>query len=166
MTRTTIIAALLACACAAAQPMPQEGLHACLPRDPLQRVAARALRGDFGKLKPWQAKGYLRAQQQHVTVQGRAWVTSYYPAEGFPRGQHCQSGIGVSERSAAIRLCDWQKYRGQWVWTAAYGIRVVEDTGANSNHGAALRHGADLWLDYWMQRANNTNPVTPFAFIK
>jgi len=157
---------LLALAVLAAAPALQQAADACLPEDPLQRCATKALRGDYGPLKPWQRDGYAAALAQGTTVQGRAWVTSYYPAEGFPRGQHCRSGIGVSERSAAVRSCDWTKHRGQWVWTAAYGIRVVEDTGANSNHRAALRHGADLWLDYWFPRARNGNPVTPFAFIR
>ena len=137
-----------------------------LPADLLQRCATKALRGDFGKLKSWQRAGYAAALQHGATVQGRAWTTSYYPSEGFPRGQHCRSGIGVSERSAAVRSCDWRKCRGCYVWTAAYGIRVVEDTGANSNHGVACRKGADIWLDYWFPRARNANPVTPYAFIR
>jgi len=117
-------------------------------------------------LKPWQKSGYQAALAQGVTVQGRAWCTSYYEAEGFPRGQGTRSGIGVSERSAAVTRDTWQQHRGQWVWTAAYGIRVVEDTGANSNRAAARRHGASIWLDYWWPRSRNRNPVTLYAFIR
>ena len=136
-----------------------------LPHDPFQRVAIKALRGDYGQLRPWQKAGYASGLAQGVTVQGTAWVTSYYPAEGFRRGKATRSGIGVSERSAAVTRDTWYQRRGQWVWTQSYGIRVVEDTGANFNRAAAHKHGASIWLDYWWPVPHNRNPVTAYAFI-
>jgi len=134
-----------------------------LPTDPLQRCATKALRGDFGKLKFWQAKGYQTAITKGVTVQGKAWVTSYYPQEGFRRGKPTRSGIGVTERSAAVQRRDWQRHRGDYVWTQAYGLRIVEDTGANSNTRVAKNRGANIWLDYWFPRPYRANPVTSYA---
>jgi len=134
-----------------------------LPQDPLQRCATKALRGDFGTIKPWQAKGYRAALTEGVTVQGKAWVTSYYPQEGFWRGKPTRSGIGVTERSAAVQRRDWQRHRGAYVWTQAYGLRIVEDTGANSNTRVARNRGAGIWLDYWFPRPYRANPVTKYA---
>lgn len=140
-----------------------DGPATTLPTDPLQRAATKALRGDFGPLKPWQRNGYAAALKRGVTVQGKAWVTSYYPSEGFWPGKPTRSGIGVSLRSAAVCRREWQSLRGRWVWTAAYGLRVIEDTGANSNHKYAARKGADRWLDFYFLRNHPANPVTPFA---
>lgn len=134
-----------------------------LPEDPLQRCAHKALRGDYGRLQPWQRRGYELARRTGATIQGRAWVTSYYPSEGFRRGQSTRSGVGVSARSAAVARHRWARLRGRYVWTAAYGLRVIEDTGANRNDQVARRKGADLWLDYWFPHPRNQNPVTGYA---
>lgn len=136
-----------------------------LPTDPLQRCAHRALRGDFGRIHQWQGDGYRAAIASGATVQGTAWVTSYYPSEGFVEGQCTRSGNGVSLRSAAVRRADWRQRRGQYIWTAAYGIRIVEDTGADRNQRIAQRRGAEIWLDYWFRGPKRGNPVTPYAFI-
>ena len=134
-----------------------------LPSDPFQRTAVKALRGDFGKLKPWQVSGYKAGLTAGVTVQGLAWVTSYYPQEGFYRGKGTRSRVGVSERSAAVSRATWAQRRGMYVWTAAYGIRIIEDSGATSNDRVARRKGADTWVDKWFPRPMNRNPVTLYA---
>lgn len=173
-TGLTIIAAGLAVTLAGAtparqtytEPQPCAGESSPLPADLLQRCATKALRGDFGKLAGWQEDGYQRALDKGITVQGKAWVTSYYPAEGFYRGKHTASGRGVSERSAAVCQRERHMLLRHYVWTAAYGMRIVEDTGANSNHRVASRKGADRWIDYWFARPHNHNPVTAYAFIE
>lgn len=177
MRRTTIIAVALAATLAGLTSATEEQTAgACapivaqtpdaLPSDPLQRVAQKAIRGDFGVIPAWKLNGYKAALATGATVQGRAWVTSYYPSEGFYEGKPTRSGIGVTLRSAAVQRADWKRFRGCWVWTAAYGIRLVEDTGANSNTRVARSKGADRWLDYWFPKARNGNPVTEYAFIR
>jgi hypothetical protein len=176
MRRTTIIAVALAATLAGwASATEEQTTGACapivaqtpdLPTDPLQRVAQKAIRGDFGVIPAWKLNGYKAALATGATVQGRAWVTSYYPSEGFYEGKRTRSGIGVTMRSAAVQRADWKRFRGCWVWTAAYGIRLVEDTGANSNTRVARSKGADRWLDYWFPKARNGNPVTEYAFIR
>ena len=136
-----------------------------LPQDPFLRCATKALRGDYGKLKPWQRRGYAYGLKHRVTCWGKAWTTSYYPAEGFYRGKPTRSGIGVSERSAAICSSKWRTHRGRYVWTQAYGIRVIEDTGADNNQRVARRKGCRLWLDYWYPRNHPANPITPFVIF-
>lgn len=144
-----------------------------LPQDPLQRCATKAINGDFGKLKDWQAKGYKLAIKHGVTVQGKAWVTSYFPSEGFREGDCTASGRGVSIRSAAVKINDFKKLKLMYVWTNYYGIRIVEDCGANSNLRKAQSQykkdhpiqSAKIWLDYWFPHRRGDNPVTPYAFI-
>lgn len=134
-----------------------------LPNDPLQRCAIKALRGDYGRLKTWQRRGYEKALKRRITVQGLAWVTSYYPQEGFHAGDVTRSGVGVSQRSAACIEARWKKWQGRFVWTAAYGLRIIEDMGANSNEVVARKKGARIWFDYWFPRPYRQNPVTKFA---
>ena len=170
MIATVLAATFLAGGLVAASTAHAQTQKACVSdstkiADPLQACAAKALRGDFGTIPNWKLKVYQKVAAQGLTAQGKAWVTSYYPSEGFPRGQHTRSGIGVSERSAAVYRRDWKRLRGCYVWTAAYGLRVVEDTGANSNHRHAIRNNADIWLDYWFPRPMRGNPVTAYAFI-
>jgi len=115
-----------------------------LPDEPLQRCATKALSGWFGELEDWQREGYERALQGDVR-QVRAWVTTYFPEEGFPRGQTTRYGHGVDERCVAANLLPAYT----WVWHPRTGIRQVLDTGARRNDRVARRKGADLWLDFW-----------------
>ena len=119
-----------------------------LPEDAFQRCATKALRGDYGTLEEWQRVGYTQALA-HTPVKRLAWVTSYYPSEGFPRGQGTRWGYGVNERCAAANELPGFSF----VWTPATGIRQVLDTGADSNdRRARSREGASHWCDFWEAR--------------
>lgn len=121
-----------------------------LPDDPFQRCAVKAVRGDYGAIEEWQRVGYQRGIDIGAT-QRRAWVTTYFPEEGFPRGQMCRWGYPVSERVAASNRLPARTF----VWHPKTGIRQVLDTGAKSNDSRADRMGADLWCDFWEPRRNS-----------
>ncbi|HOQ98187.1 MAG TPA: hypothetical protein PLJ35_05145 [Anaerolineae bacterium] len=162
MHRATIIAGLLAAVTVAGAPpaaQPQTGPEPCrvavpqptaqdLPTDPLQRCATKALAGHFGKLAPWQAAGYTLALGGKTSVK-LAWITTYYPQEGFWRGKGCRWGIGTSERVAAANLLPAKTYL--WITNPPH-LRQVWDTGAKWNDRVARRKGADLWVDLWVPR--------------
>jgi hypothetical protein len=141
--------------------------------DALQVCAAKALHGDFGRLKPWQTTGYRQALSTGATVQGTAWVTGYYPYECMRRDRktgkrvlcNTRSGRKPTLRSAAVRYDAFNDHVFQFCWTGAYGLRVVEDSGANSNTRYARHKGADAWLDYYWQTRHDRNPVTPYAIF-
>jgi hypothetical protein len=133
--------------------------------DPLQMAAWDAITGRWGPLPRWKQDAYWKVWRECRTVQGKAWVTSYYTSEGFPRGSGTRSGRGVSERSAAIRSADWGKYKLDYIWCRAYGMRQIEDTGANSNQAHARHKGADRWVDYWFPENHPANPVCEYAII-
>ena len=116
-----------------------------LPEDPARRCAAKALRGDFGPLSEWQKRGYTALLNGKPRYR-RAWVTTYYPEEGFGRGDECRWwSAGCSERVAAANKLP--AYAWVWVWPGH--LRQVLDTGARRNDVIAARKGADLWLDLW-----------------
>jgi len=162
MFRATIIAGLLAAVTLVGAPpaaqqqteqSPAAGIVAdnapapeVLPADPLQRCATKALRGDFGTLKPWQIIGYNLALTGKTTVK-LAWLTTYYPQEGFWRGKGCRWGIGTSERVAAANLLPAKTY--VWISSPPH-LRQVWDTGAKWNDRVARRKGAALWCDLWV----------------
>ncbi len=118
-----------------------------LPADAFQRCAVKALRGDYGPLQEWQRVAYQRGLDIGAR-QVRAWVTTYYPEEGFPRGQMCRWGYPVSERVAAANLLPARTF----IWLPEAGVRQVLDTGARSNDAVAQRLGGSLWLDIWEPR--------------
>lgn len=146
---------------------------AALPADPFQRCAVKALRGDYGTLADWQRRGYQAGLAAGVTVQGTATVTTYYPQEGFPRGQATRSGAGVCEKHAACLRREWPRLRGSYVWVQPTtnsqgrlvgGIRQIMDTGANSNHSRfGTRMGSDRWLDYWYPTPTELVRRAPYA---
>ena len=116
-----------------------------LPRDPFQRCAIRALRGDFGKLAEWQRRGYARGLALGVTCNTRVWLTGYYATEGR-QGQTDRRGRPCTRRTAAANLVS----ENAWVWCeAAAELRQVRDCGAHRNDAVARRKGARLWIDYW-----------------
>lgn len=117
-----------------------------LPSEPLQRCAARALRGDFGKLAPWQREGYTQALKSHRHV--KLWLTQYYPSEG-PDSRCTASGVPVSLRVASANLIP----RYSFVWTEQPArLRQVLDTGARRNDRIAKRRGCYAWMDEWIPR--------------
>jgi hypothetical protein len=127
---------------------PKKRSSVLLPTDPLLRTAAQALRGDFGKLKPWQQVAYeLAAKGKHHHL--RLWVTQYWPGEGRD-SRHTASGAPVSLRVAAANRIP----RGSYVWIAnPPHMRQVLDCGAHSNDRCADRNGCDAWIDLWVPRA-------------
>lgn len=151
---TAFLAALLAL-------LPAQPGHFPLPRDPLQRVAERAIRGQFGPLRDWQRDGYQQALLTGATVQGRAWVTGYYPWECGSNRTH--SGRKPSLRSAAVQQKDFHRLVYRYIWTEAYGLRVIEDSGANRNTRVARHRGASIWCDYYWTTRHDRNPVTRYA---
>ncbi len=146
-----------------------------LPADPVQRVAKKALAGEFGVLEQWQHNAYTYALAQKATVSGTAWVTHYTPREGFYRGKAVRWGQGCSERVAAAIMIDRSWYgglplgkrdrpgldRSRQVWTGDYilvelptgwQVRQILDTGAMWNLPMARRKGSDIWLDFWTDK--------------
>lgn len=116
-----------------------------LPEDPARRCAAKALRGDYGPLAAWQKQGYAALLRGKPTYR-RAWVTTYFPEEGFPRGAECRWwSAGCSERVAAANKIS--PYA--WVWISPGHLRQVLDTGSLRNDVVAQRKGAALWVDLW-----------------
>ena len=107
------------------------------------RCAAKALRGDYGRLPEWKRVAYYRGL--HVGhSRRRAWATTYFPSEGHHRGDETRWGYPCSERVAsANRLKPFS-----FVWVAGH-LRQVLDTGGASNDRMAERLGADLWIDFW-----------------
>ena len=118
------------------------------PDCPYEMMALRSTRGEFGPLQQWQADGYTKLLDAGG-VRKTAWVTQYYPSEGFQRGQGTRWGVGVNERVIAAN----ELPAHSWVIILDVGIRQVLDTGANSNDSVARRRGADHWLDLWVPRA-------------
>ena len=147
-----------------------------LPEDPFQRCATKALAGKFGDLTEWQRNAYTWGLAQGVTCEETATLTSYYPQEGFPRGQEMRSGLGVNERYAAVYSRDWDELKGDYIWVMPSenvagktfgGIRQIMDTGANSNHANfAVKYGADRWLDFWTPRPTELVKRTPYCIIE
>lgn len=128
--------------------------------DPFQRCAIRALAGEFGPLKPWQEEAYRLGLERGVMVQGRVWLTAYYPWEGRSGRVDCR-GNPCSPRTVAANRLPY----GSYIWVASpCGVRQVLDRGARSNDRIADRRGCDLWLDLWMTRRMGTR-VTVYAVI-
>jgi len=97
----------------------------------------------------------IRQQQRRADLktgpsirQTTAWVTQYYPAEGYARGEETASGYGCSERVAAATALPLFSF----VWIEQVGIRQVLDTGSRRNDVIARRKGAEMWVDIWVER--------------
>ena len=147
MRTTSMIVALalaLAATCAHAGPTPEQARRE-KATELFEQCAGKALDGNFGKLAAWQVEGYHAGLAAHVVK--RVFQTVYFPSEGFPRGQGCRWGIGVSERVVAANRLP----KKSWVWIANPAmIRQVWDTGAKRNDYVAERRGASLWIDIWI----------------
>lgn len=136
-----------------------------LPDEVFTRTATRALRGDFGKLQPWQESAYKRGLALGVTADRTAWLTAYYGTDAD--GKVDRYGNKCTWRTAAAR--DEQVPRRAYVWTGPSGIRQVLDTGSRANIRRAQRRGACTWIDAWVpSRRHNTwgAVVTPLAVIQ
>jgi len=126
------------------------GHTAELPDDPAQRVAAKALRGDFGELKPWQVKGYKLFAEGKGKRQV-AWITRYWPGE--PGVNHTTaSGRRVDHQTAAMLDVPF----GTFVLLdlpTGFNLRRVWDRGSRRNTARARARGAQVWCDLWVPRS-------------
>ena len=121
-----------------------------LPADPFQRAATKALRGDFGKLHDWQARGYRLGLAQGVTCTTPIFLTAYY-------GTEASGKVDSKGNACTYRTCASNKVkRGSYIWTK-YGLRQVLDCGAHFNDRIASRRGANLWVDYWYPSARHAS---------
>ncbi len=136
-------------------------LHAAdLPADPVQRVAAKALAGEYGVLEQWQWDGYNKAAHLGEPLVGiLAWITVYN--ENCPGCNFITaSGRWVSERVAAMIDVKW----ATWVLVdldTGYQLRQVFDTGSRRNIWRAQnpekcessRRPAETWIDLYYSPA-------------
>ncbi len=130
-------AALLALAALTAIPALAAG-----DQTPAQRVATKALRGDYGPLAAWQRKGYtaiLRGTEPRLLV-----VTGYWHGEEggttTAAGTHCKPGVLASNK-----LPRWS-----YVYMPTWGrLFRVEDCGSPRNDSKASRLGG-TWVDVWL----------------
>jgi len=135
-----------------------------LPANPIQRVAHKALKGEYGKLEAWQYKAYEYALAQEADVNGVAWVTSYGPWEGFMFGEACAFGYGCSDSTAAANLIP-SHYYVLIELPDGWEARRIEDRGAKRNDFLARRKGAQVWIDRWV-RTNEGSYLTRYASIR
>ncbi len=135
-----------------------------LPANPVQRVAHKALSGEYGKLEDWQYKAYKYALAQGANVDGVAWVTSYGPWEGFMFGEACAFGYGCSDSTAAANLIP-SHYYVLIELPEGWEVRRIEDRGARRNDFLARRKGAQVWIDRWV-RTNEGSYLTRYASIR
>ncbi len=119
-----------------------------LPADPVQRVAAKALAGDFGVLTDWQRQGYTKLLYLDGEPEKKlAWITCY---SEFDPGcnRTTASGREVSMRVAAMLDVPF----ATWVLVSlpeGYQLRQVMDRGSRANQGRAEQRGATVWCDLY-----------------
>ena len=145
-----MIGLVLAATTALAQPLD-------LPADSFQRAATKALAGQFGKLKPWQAKGYSLGLKRGVTCSTYVWLTHYSADEGRD-GRIDNKGNACTRRTAAANEIP----RGSYVWIEAAGeLRQILDSGARRNDRIGRRKDRRVrtpgWVDVWYRRSKD-NP--------
>lgn len=121
------------------------GAPAALPENPVERVCAKALRGDFGALAGWQKEGYQALAKGHRTH--RAYYTHFGPYEGR------QGRVDAYEQPCTMRTLASNKLpRRSWVLLQApyWELRQVLDCGAKSNdRNFAYKHDREVWVDRW-----------------
>ena len=111
-------------------------------------TAIKALRGDFGPLRPWQRHAYQRGLQYGVRTD-RVRLTVYGPWEGYDRGEGCAYGYGCSESVAASNHLPGRTVI--WVPRPAH-LRVIGATGAPWDDEKASREGCAYWIDLWIPK--------------
>lgn len=139
-----------------------------LPKDPCQRLASKALRGDYGKLNVRQRKAYELLLAQGLTEAdiGLALATAYGPWEGYDYGEGTAYGYGCSDLTLAANAipAHWyilvERRPGQWQ------VRQIQDTGASWNdrhwRAYARRHfrvKAECWIDLFLPHDINPQPM-------
>ena len=97
----------------------------CLPQDPFQRCAQKALWGWFGELKDWQRCAYDWGLAKGVTICGVAKVTSYGDRweHGVPWdccGRRLHVGVCAANPELPLECI---------VWINGTGLRIIRDRG-------------------------------------
>jgi len=116
-----------------------------LPECPAQRVAHKALRGDYGKLAQWQREGYQAfADGQPKFL--RAWRTYYSAHEGRQGQVDALGGRCDPTRTLAANALPMRSY--VLILGPETKLRQVRDRGAKRNDRVfAHRRGLDIWID-------------------
>ena len=125
-----------------------------LPANPVQRVAEKALDGQFGELAHWQEQGYEKLLRV-TPIKKLAWITVYNEND-LGCNKTGASGRHVSHRMAAMIDKPW----GTWVLVdldTGYQLRQIFDTGSRRNIWRAQnpkkcgsnRPPAQTWIDLY-----------------
>jgi len=145
-----------------------------LPLDPFRRCATKALRGDFGTLRPWRQAAYAWGLATGVTCCGVAKVTSYghkWEPAWLAGGTQTASGSRVHLGGCASNP---EIPFGTLIWTP-YGLRYVTDRGGWVKVGYARVYGRmkrvtnareTANLDYYTWRPMATLRSAPWAIVK
>jgi hypothetical protein len=122
-----------------------------LPADPAQRAATKALRGDFGTLKPWQEKGYILLLASGARADRTFVLTQYNGDE--PDGIWDRHDGRCTLRTAASNKVPQYAY----IWTEPSNLRQVLDTGSTRNDAKARRKAGQgaIWVDVWYRHASH-----------
>jgi hypothetical protein len=141
-----------------------------LPLDPFQRCAVKALRGDFGTLRPWQRDAYLWGAASRVHCCGVAKVTAYghkWEAGGTETASGSRVHLGGCAANQELPF-------GTLIWTSR-GLRYVTDRGGWVKVGYARVHGKmkrvtnkreTANLDYYTWHSMPTLRNEPWALVK
>lgn len=146
MRRTTIVAVALAATLAGWASATEEQTEACapivaqtpdLPTDPLQRVAQKAIRGDFGVIPAWKLAIYRKVVEKGITADNVAKRTTYCP---YCSGKKCADGSrvrrGICAASPNIPM-------HSIIWLASDGLLKVCD------RGGLVKVGRAKWRGKW-----------------
>lgn len=141
--------------------------------DPLKMAAAKALRGDYGRLREWQRIGWQEVMDQGTYPGQVAWVTNYWTGEPGV-GTVCASGRRVEVgRTAAMLHSSGRRLRtgefGYYVVISlptGYELRQVWDTGSPRNAARARKKGAETWIDRYVPRRDGRTWIRPIYIVR
>ena len=125
-----------------------------LPKDVFQRIATKAIRGDFGKIPSYKMDLYTRGLSQKAKCNTPVWLTCYFGTEAG--GKKDARGNSCTRLTAACNKVP----QGTWLWSPRFGFRKVLDTGSRNNdylarhplkdsHGHHQWRPAKFWADIW-----------------
>jgi len=134
-----------------------------LPEDDCLRCAAKALRGDFGKLDEWQRVGFSRLLENGARRRV-AWITHYWTGEpGVNSTTASGRRVERGRTAAMLEPRDGMPY-GTFVLVSlpgGYQLRQVWDTGSRRNRGRAQEKGAQTWIDLYMPGRTGATYIRP-----
>ena len=164
-----LLAAIAGCTAPGAHVAPQAPT---LPTDPFQRVAVRAIAGEFGTLKDWQYVAYSIGLERGVTCQGYTYLTSYGPWESpsISGGPYASQSLpGGRRRLLNTTMCasDRGLPFGTVIWANGC-LRVVRDRGGwvTVPRARAKHKRNDRNLDFYtLIRDQHYSRSTPYAVI-